>query len=76
MRCQRAGVKSGDDAQPRSLAALLVDDVLRVIEAAAALRLAPQPRVGGLGVGAPARAASRTSFSVRRLQTQTIMVII
>lgn len=43
------GVKSGDEAKPGSLGQLLVDDLLRVMEAAAALRFAAVHRVRRLG---------------------------
>src|SRR5438045_2791177 len=46
---QSAVVKSGDDAQLRPLGQLLVDDLLRIIEAAAALRLAAEALVRGFG---------------------------
>ena len=49
MRRQLRVVKSGDELEARALAALLVEDLLRIIEAAAALRLAAQSRIGRFG---------------------------
>ena len=40
MRCCYAAVKSGDEAKPRPDAAFVVDDLLRIIEATAALHFA------------------------------------
>jgi len=57
----------------RALTGFLLDDFLRIIEAAAALRFAIVMSIGDFGRAAPFRAASRTSFSVMALQTQTIM---
>jgi hypothetical protein len=52
MRVQAAAVKSGGDGsdQPQlwALAALFIDHVLRIIEAAAALNLAAEAGVSGL----------------------------
>ena len=41
------GVKSGDGAKLRKLGPLFLDDFLRIIEAAAALRLVTHARVSG-----------------------------
>ncbi len=56
MRREARGVKSGgDDAKVRSLGPLLVDNLLRIVEAATALRFAVKAGVsclGGRGAGA------------------------
>src|SRR3982751_3286073 len=56
MRRRRRPVKSGgDDSQLRALAALLLDDLARIIEAAAALHFAAEAGIGLLrrrGAGA------------------------
>jgi len=49
MRGSGQGVKSANNAQARALGLLLVDDLLRVIQAAAALRLAVERRVSHFG---------------------------
>src|SRR5690348_18254888 len=57
----RDQVKSGDDAEVRTLPALLVDQLLRIIEAASAHRLAAHRRIGRLG-RARALAGSLANF--------------
>lgn len=50
MRCEARGVKSGrDGAEVGALAALLIDELLRIIEAAAAHGLAAEAGVGRIG---------------------------
>jgi hypothetical protein len=48
MRCQTAVVKSGDELETRAFAAFLVDQLLRIIEAAAALRFASEALICSL----------------------------
>ena len=67
--------RRADEAEVRTLPAFLVDNFLRIIEAAPALHFAAVAGVGRLGRRRSAAAALRTSLSVMRLQTQTIMEI-